>query len=571
MNIHADKTQEKKKQSVANGLSQKQRGGESTFQFVDNRYAAVAQRKLQEMANNSPQAKQVAQLQAIADNYSARRLHPIQKKENNTGLPDNLKSSIENLSGYSMDDVKVHYNSDKPAQLNAHAYAQGTDIHLASGQEKHLPHEAWHVVQQKQGRVKPTRQMKGKVNVNDDAGLEKEADEMGELANSINSEEDLSQGSMTHGSIGSKVVQREVNIQGKKYEGIPDGWDEIEIEVKDVVLRWIQSGEKYTFRDEVEAILMAQIVDETGKNLPPNLLLDIYKHTDYDGLNSLVADLELAELTELAALEKIHSSDNFKNFIALSHDEIKRLLPLVELEAKITHLTVFSAPSGNPASRKDVAVGEVVDFKGNMPGDWTADKGDPANRGANNDFKWTAPNRAATAKITLEFKAMTKKEASVNMNVVEPDAVVGTKISDVNDGFRDGYAGVGMEVQFTYRPLNVSFGNIKVKEVSGPATNVSGYYKKVQESGDDLYHDSGDHFTQIKENNEDSAADQVSTIEETLKPYEDGTYDWVIPNHFKVKGEGGDKYFTDVTQAHQIWASGKLKITKAGAEVERTP
>jgi hypothetical protein len=86
---------------------------------------------------------------------------------------------MENLSGMSLDDVKVHRNSDKPAQLQAHAYAQGTDIHLGAGQEKHLPHEAWHVVQQKQGRVKPTMQMKGKVNVNDDAGLEKEADVMG--------------------------------------------------------------------------------------------------------------------------------------------------------------------------------------------------------------------------------------------------------------------------------------------------------------------------------------------------------------------------------------------------------
>jgi len=81
-----------------------------------------------------------------------------------------------------MDDVKVHYNSAKPAQLNAHAYAQGTDIHIASGQEKHLPHEAWHVVQQKQGRVRPTTMMKAKVPVNDDQGLEKEADVMGARA-----------------------------------------------------------------------------------------------------------------------------------------------------------------------------------------------------------------------------------------------------------------------------------------------------------------------------------------------------------------------------------------------------
>jgi hypothetical protein len=104
------------------------------------------------------------------------------KKENNTGLPENLKSGIENLSGYSMDDVKVHYNSDKPAKLQAYAYAQGTEIHIASGQEKHLPHEAWHEVQQKQGRLKPTLQLQGKVNVNDDAGLEKEADLIGENA-----------------------------------------------------------------------------------------------------------------------------------------------------------------------------------------------------------------------------------------------------------------------------------------------------------------------------------------------------------------------------------------------------
>lgn len=105
-----------------------------------------------------------------------------ESRRNHTGLPDSLKTGIENLSGYSMDDVRVHYNSHKPAQLQAHAYTQGTDIYLASGQQKHLPHEVWHVVQQKQGRVKPTMQLKGKVNVNDDMRLEKEADLMGAKA-----------------------------------------------------------------------------------------------------------------------------------------------------------------------------------------------------------------------------------------------------------------------------------------------------------------------------------------------------------------------------------------------------
>lgn len=105
----------------------------------------------------------------------------IQKKPNLTGLPDSLKNGIESLSGYSMDDVKVHYNSSEPAHLQSLAYAQGRDIYVAPGQEKHLGHEAWHIVQQKQGRVAPTMQMDS-ININNDAVLEREADIMGAKA-----------------------------------------------------------------------------------------------------------------------------------------------------------------------------------------------------------------------------------------------------------------------------------------------------------------------------------------------------------------------------------------------------
>lgn len=182
MSTHVDKTQKNKTQSTANVVFQKMNSGESNVQFVDNRPEADAERKLQEMVNNSSRVKQVRAFQAMADNRATQQQQPIHKKENNTGLPENLKFGIENLSGYSMDDVKVHHNSNKPAQLQAHAYAQGIDIHLESGQEHHLAHEAWHVVQQKQGRVKSTSQLKQKVNINNDTGLEKEADIMGARA-----------------------------------------------------------------------------------------------------------------------------------------------------------------------------------------------------------------------------------------------------------------------------------------------------------------------------------------------------------------------------------------------------
>jgi hypothetical protein len=142
---------------------------------------AVAQHRLREIANNSAQGMQLKALQNMAQN-GARSLQFKALAPNRTGLPDNLKTGIEALSGMSMDHVRVHHNSAQPAKLNAHAYAQGSEIHVAPGQERHLPHEAWHVVQQAQGRVKPTMQMKAGVAVNDDAGLEAEADLMGARA-----------------------------------------------------------------------------------------------------------------------------------------------------------------------------------------------------------------------------------------------------------------------------------------------------------------------------------------------------------------------------------------------------
>ncbi len=128
--------------------------------------------------DNSSQNESLQRKADMANNATQRAEAP---RPNNTGMPDNLKSGIESLSGFSMDDVRVHYNSSKPATVQALAYTQGTDIHVAPGQEKHLPHEAWHVAQQMAGRVSPTTNING-MPVNDNAGLEHEADVMGEKA-----------------------------------------------------------------------------------------------------------------------------------------------------------------------------------------------------------------------------------------------------------------------------------------------------------------------------------------------------------------------------------------------------
>ena len=150
---------------------------------------------------------------------------PVPVTNNKTGLPNNLKSGVEQLSGKSIDDVKVHYNSKEPKQLNALAYAKGTEIHVGPGNEKHLPHEAWHVVQQKQGRVQPTKQLKGKVPLNDDKSLENEADLMGEKANHL-----ISNNSDTNNTVQAKmennssaIVQRVLSEEDKAMLGTVKG------------------------------------------------------------------------------------------------------------------------------------------------------------------------------------------------------------------------------------------------------------------------------------------------------------------------------------------------------------
>lgn len=97
------------------------------------------------------------------------------------GLPQPLKAGIESLSGLAMDGVRVHRDSARPASIGALAFAQGHDIHLGPGQDRHLPHEAWHVVQQALGRVPARIQAQG-VALNDDPALETEADQMGARA-----------------------------------------------------------------------------------------------------------------------------------------------------------------------------------------------------------------------------------------------------------------------------------------------------------------------------------------------------------------------------------------------------
>jgi hypothetical protein len=227
--------------------------------------------------------------------------------------------------------------------------------------------------------------------------------------------------------------------------------------------------------------------------------------------------------------------------------------------------TDLDAADGSGRSRKKVGVGEKVTFTGSKTGDWSATGGSPLTSAGTLTYAWTAPVRGASVTVSLTSGKYTR---SVIINVLEPNQITARRIGLMS--FRRGRLGAGMRLKFQYFPKTVSFGNVESKEVSGPASNIQGYF--AGRTGPFQHHDSGDTFIAINNNNEDSATDEAG-FWGYPSPWDKGRYDWVVPNHFKVKTEGGDgKKFTEVNQVHTIEGTdGTAKVTKAGAEVERTP
>jgi hypothetical protein len=120
----------------------------------------------------------------------ARDEEELQMKESpeNSGtktyMPDDVQNKMENSFGVDFSDVDIHKDSQQAPSLGALAYTQGNDIHFAPGQynpgskegQELLGHELSHVVQQREGRVKPTNKSKD-FTINDNPVLEREADQ----------------------------------------------------------------------------------------------------------------------------------------------------------------------------------------------------------------------------------------------------------------------------------------------------------------------------------------------------------------------------------------------------------
>ena len=237
------------------------------MQFHTQKHAPAQKKDAPTAASILDTSSQSESLQRKADMANNATQRAEAPRPNNTGMPDVLKAGIESLSGFSMDDVRVHYNSSKPATVQALAYTQGTDIHVAPGQEKCLPHEAWHVAQQMAGRVSPTTNING-MPVNDNAALEHEADVMGERASQKNVNSLTGDASRNHASqkkyeshaivtqqvsifIGDKKIlpENECSQSSQEPEDFYNLYEERKKELKDMIDGLVTGGNKRFISD----------------------------------------------------------------------------------------------------------------------------------------------------------------------------------------------------------------------------------------------------------------------------------------------------------------------------------
>lgn len=146
--------------------------------------------RVQPQQNNAENQRNGA-AQHMAQNGAVRNQDPGRQNQQQAprpqvqpnGLPQNLQRQMNGQPDLA--NVRVHQGGQQQQQ-NAHAFAQGNQIHLGNGQN-HMGHEVGHVVQQAQGRIGPNGLANGQIH--DDPALERQADLMGARANGRNQNE----------------------------------------------------------------------------------------------------------------------------------------------------------------------------------------------------------------------------------------------------------------------------------------------------------------------------------------------------------------------------------------------
>jgi len=227
--------------------------------------------------------------------------------------------------------------------------------------------------------------------------------------------------------------------------------------------------------------------------------------------------------------------------------------------------TVKKAADGTTADeRTKIGVCEEVTFYDQSLGaaNWTASAGKPKSFNGT-IFSWKAPE--VEGDVTITAKITGQDPVSMTMSVIKPTGADWKKRASVSSGYTIGNVGAQMTLEeLTLTPATVNFENIKVKEVSGPASNITGDFRNVNSST--LYHNASSYWISFGSDNKSVSGshDLAGQAPPGSPAGSAGSFDWVIPMNYrdKSKSSGNGFEFTTVTQSFDYTASGTCTVEK---------
>jgi hypothetical protein len=261
---------------------------------------------------------------------------------------------------------------------------------------------------------------------------------------------------------------------------------------------------------------------------------------------------------------------------------------VIPTNVSIVTETADEAKMNPDFSRKTIGVGELVYCKimgGNpftQPQDvvWSLDGEGidshslivPDAPGAN-IAGFYAGDRAADVTLTATFDGGTKS-ASVTFTLVEPDNETARKVAaeEVDDPGLGIYSwGVRMFIEITLQPQTVCFTNVAVKEVPGPASNITGGYQLVpigslDHIGEAIGPGGAAPWLHFDKDNVGKRFDRVE-VSGDLLPVASGSWTWDIPIVWRTsKSEVERSTLENRVQINEVLDgnTGSVRVTKFG-------
>jgi hypothetical protein len=197
---------------------------------------------------------------------------------------------------------------------------------------------------------------------------------------------------------------------------------------------------------------------------------------------------------------------------------------------------------------------------------WSVSGGGTINPTNGTNTTFTAPGQTASPTVTATVIDPEGKPhvSQQSFTVIPPTGVTTVKTSeDPNSGGKiPPLPAAGMWLSLTYQPTSVSFGNIQVAEVSGPASNVQGFFTNLSPAS--IFHTSAG-WVQVSCSNTiaDHAALNFTSMGNYFPPYPSGgSAQWIIPDYWRVGNSSGSNFLKNFTQTASMDVGGTMTVTK---------